>query len=68
MLDLGQCYQLNPLRKETVVLTLVTAVPEMKNTPSRKKKMLQGCIACMMAVRAATTMPAGVKDFRDQAL
>ena len=47
--------------------TLVTAVPARKNTTSRAKKMLQGCMAWTTAVKAATTMPKGVRDFLEYA-
>lgn len=46
---------------------MVTAVPARKNTTSRVKKTLQGCIAWTTAVKAATTMPKGVREFREYA-
>jgi hypothetical protein len=48
--------------------TFVTAVPARKKTTRRAKKTLHGWIACATAVSAATTIPSGVRDFRDQAL
>lgn len=44
--------------------TLVTAVPLRKKAVRSAKKMLQGCIACIIAVRAATTIPAVVSELR----
>lgn len=49
-------------------LTLVTAVPDKKNTVSSAKHTLQGCMACTTAVRKAVAIPSGVSDFRDHAL
>ena len=47
--------------------TLVTAVPARKNATSRVKKTLQGCMAWTIAVKAATRMPKGVKEFLEYA-
>ena len=47
--------------------TFVTAVPLRKNTTRSAKKILQGWTAWIIAVRVATTIPAGVRDFLLQA-
>jgi hypothetical protein len=49
-------------------LTFVTLVPARKNTPRRTKGRLHGCTAWATAVKAATIMPAGVRELCDQAL
>jgi hypothetical protein len=46
----------------------VTLVPAKKNTISNAKGRLQGCTAWAVAVNTAATIPAGVRDLRDQAL
>ena len=49
------------------MLTLVTAVPPRKNTTSMAKKTLHGWITWITAVSVAVAIPAGVRDFLDQA-
>ena len=45
--------------------TFVTAVPARKKTHNNAKKTLQGCKAWIIAVRAATIIPMGVRDLRE---
>lgn len=45
----------------------VALVPARKNIISNAKGRLHGCTAWATAVRAAATMPAGVRDWRDHA-
>ncbi len=67
MLDLKDRKLIRLQRVDRALHTLVTAVPARKNTTSSAKKMLQGCMAWTIAVKAATTMPTGVRDFLEYA-
>ena len=55
----GECRRGLSIRRAR---TFVTVVPPRKKVHSRLKKTAQGWIAWIIAVRAATAIPAGVRE------